>query len=506
MTIPEIKNKDGKVYYDFKFYKKGGMGEIYKGTELETKENVILKLVIVDNPDEEELFMREINASSSLSHKNIVKTLATGKITIDAIIYVYIVQKYYPSGNLRSYIKPNIPLNECISMMFDILNGMKEVHKYIIHRDIKPENILVDSDGRLLITDFGLARYIDEKTRTKSFKGSGTIPYMAPECWTGDKNTASMDIYSLGIMFFEIFTGKWPYDVKTETEWKDCHLFTPLPDISHYRNDLSVKLKQIVQKMTSKKISERYKSIDEILEAFHEAKKLNDEEVNDVERLAALGNKVIQKKEAANLRELQELERKKNQKKLLNYHITELFNKFIVKADAINDRFEKEKITINKQSYDENTTNRSLYMTFNGKGIRIIFIDYDVIEKQEKTRRENIKRFQKDRYGEVMYPLNASFLEANNIVLIGLAETNYKIGEVEFGYNLLLKMEKDENYGNWFIMSFKSNTPPEPNFAIDLSVFCDVYEELKHNHSLTEEYRKFGDEDVSALFEKMFLS
>jgi serine/threonine protein kinase len=500
MTIPKIKTKDGKVYSDFNFYKKGGMGEIYKGIESATKENVILKLVIVDNPDEEELFMREINASSSLSHKNIVKTLTTGKIIIDNIIYVYIVQKYYPSGNLRSYIKPNIPLNECISMMLDILNGMKEVHKCIIHRDIKPENILVDSDGHLLITDFGLARYIDEKTRTRSFKGSGTIPYMAPECWTGDKNTVTMDIYSLGIMFFEIFTGKWPYDVKTETEWKDCHLFTPLPDISHYRNDLSVKLKQIVQKMASKKISERYKSIDEILETFHEAKKLNDKEMNDVERLAALGNDVIQQKEVANLLRLQEVERKENHIKLLNYHITELFNKFIEKANAINNRFEKEKINISEHSHNGSSTERNLQMMFNGKGIRIIFMDHKIIEKDKKKWRENPRQF----HGGYMFPINDSFLKANNIVLVGLAETNFQIRGIEFGYNLLLKMEKDEGYGDWFIMSFKENiTPPKPAAAIEISTFCETYEQYKNDPRFTGEYRKFEDKDISALFEKI---
>jgi serine/threonine protein kinase len=218
MTIPEITNADGTKYSHFVFYKKGGMGEIYKGITKKNKEEVILKLIAIDDPSDEELLMREIDVSSALSHPNIVKTLSTGKIEIEGINYLFIVQNYYPAGNLRFFLRKDIPLEKCIAMMLDILSGMKEVHKHIIHRDLKPENILVDSDEKLLITDFGLARYINEKTRTKSFKGSGTIPYMAPECWTGETNTISMDIYSLGILFFEILTGVLPYNARTESD------------------------------------------------------------------------------------------------------------------------------------------------------------------------------------------------------------------------------------------------------------------------------------------------
>jgi serine/threonine protein kinase len=274
MTIPTITNTDGTKYSHFVFYKKGGMGEIYKGITDKNQEDVVLKLIAIDDPTDEELLMREINVSSSLSHENIVKTLSSGKIDIEGVEYLYIVQNYYPAGNLRALIKKGIPLEKCISMMSDILNGMKEVHKYIIHRDLKPENILIDSNGHLLITDFGLARYIHEKTQTKSFKGAGTIPYMAPECWTGETNTIAMDIYSLGIVFFEILAGVWPYNAKTESEWKDCHLFTPLPDISTYRNDITVKIKQIMQKMTNKRVSDRYKSVDEIINAINEPSNL----------------------------------------------------------------------------------------------------------------------------------------------------------------------------------------------------------------------------------------
>jgi serine/threonine protein kinase len=506
MTIPEITNAEGAKYSHFVFYKKGGMGEIYKGTDEKEQKDIVLKLIAIDDPNDEELLMREVDASLTLSHANIAKTLSTGKIEIESIKFLYIIQNYYPAGNLKSVIKKDISLQKCLSMILDILNGIKEVHKYIIHRDLKPENILLDSDGHLLITDFGLARYIGEKTQTRSFKGSGTIPYMAPECWTGDANTISMDIYSLGIVFFEILTGTWPYNAKTESEWRDCHLFTPLPDISTYRSDITVKLKQIIQKMTNKRASERYNSVDEIITAINESIKLNDSEMRDADRLATLGNFAMQQKNAAELRTTQENERIKNYIKSLNYQVTELFNKFIENANAVNARFENGKIDISEQSYNKNNTERKLILTFNGKSIQILFSSYESVENYEQKLREQSINFQKQKYRMILRPPGESFLKTNEIVLVGLAETSFKIGKVEYGYNLLLKKQKEAHYGEWYIMSFKENTtPPEPCFAIALSSFFNEYENFRGHPLFTMEYRPMKDSDIISLLEKIVI-
>jgi serine/threonine protein kinase len=504
MTIPEITNVDGTKYSHFVFYKKGGMGEIYKGITIKNKEEVVLKLIAIDDPSDEELLMRELDVSSALSHPNIVKTLLTGKIKIEGINNLFILQNYYPVGNLKTFLKKDIPLEKCIAMMLDILSGMKEVHKHIIHRDLKPENILVGNDGKLLITDFGLARYINEKTRTKSFKGAGTIPYMAPECWTGETNTIAMDIYSLGILFFEILTGVLPYNATTESDWKDCHLFTLLPDISTYRNDITVKLKQIILKMTNKKILDRYKSVDEIISAINDSIKLNDDELRDVDRLAALGSFALQQKNAAELKRAQENEHTKNYVKSLNYNITNLFNNFIEYANAVNVSFETEKIVISEQKYSDNTTNRKLTLTFNGKSIYIQFTNYDRIEKYEQNIRKQSIDIQKQRYGMILQSPKDSFLKTNGLVLVGLAETAFKIGKTEYGYNLLLKMQKENPYGEWYIMSFKENIiPPEPSFAISLSSFFTEYEKIDYNPYYTMDFRPINNSDYVSLLEKI---
>jgi serine/threonine protein kinase len=506
MIIPEISTSDGLMYTGFSFFKKGGMGELYKGFEKDSKKEVILKLIPIDSPDEESLLGRELDASVHLLHDNIVKTLSIGKLNINNFCFLYVIQEYYSSGNLRLIISKNIPLSECYRMMFDILEGMTEVHKYIIHRDLKPENILLDRDKRLYITDFGLAKYINERTRTRSFKGAGTIPYMSPECWTGEQNTISMDIYSLGIIFFEILTGEWPYKAATETEWKECHLFSTFPDISNYRNDVTIKLKQIIQKMTYKKASERYKTVNEIISALNESISLDAESASDAERLAAIGNFAMQKKAAAELQHSKDLEQISTWKKLLGFHVEDIFNKFIEKVNAINERFETSKIIIEKKLSKEIISENFLKLTFNGKSIRIKFSEYNSVEKYEKNMKEQSINFQQQHYGMIMQSPDDSFLKKNNVILVGLAETNFKVSKFELGYNLLLEKDKNLDYGEWFIMSISENvSPPTTSFGLDISIFFEKFEGFRSSSWHTVQCRKFEEKDILNLLEKILL-
>jgi serine/threonine protein kinase len=505
MTVPDIRDENGNLYSQFTFYKKGGMGEIYKGIEKKSNQEIVAKLILIADPTDKELLVHELESSLHLSHKNIVKTYSSGEITIDGNNYLYIVQKYYSLGNLRSFIRANIPIEKCISMIMDILSGMEEMHKIIVHRDLKPENILIDSDKHLCITDFGLSKYIDEKTRTRSYKGGGTIPYMSPECWMGDSNTKAMDIYSAGIIFFEILTGKHPYTATTEYEWRNKHMFTPMPDISAFRSDLNTKHKQIIQKMTAKNISDRYSNISDIISALNEAIKLSRDTAQDIERLAAIGNMSIQKLNAEKLRIAQEAEKTDNWIKLLNYHITDLFNKITDKANAINERFEDSKIDVKPSPVNEASTNRNLTVSFNGKSIIIKFMNYNIIERYEKEYHDNSINFQKRMYqGFVLQPPGKSYLEENKIVLVGIAETTFKIGNCEYGFNLLLKKQDNSTYGEWYKMVFSKNIQPtETSFGLDLNIFFKEYEKHKGNPFYTVKFDKLTDQDTTNLMEKI---
>ena len=507
MTIPEITDGDGVKYGNFTFFKKGGMGEIYKGQEINTGKEVVLKLVVIDIPDEETLLQTELEVSKKFSHENIVKTLHTGKIEIEGNNYLFVIQQFYPSGNLRYLIKENIPIEKCFIMMLDILGGINEIHKVIVHRDMKPENILVDSCGRLLITDFGLAKYIDEKTRTRSFKGYGTIPYMAPECWTGDTNTISMDIYSLGIIFYEIITGHLPYTAKTEMEWREFHLFTPLPSISSYRSGMTIKFDQIIQKMSNKRPSHRYKTVGEIIVAVNEAKTINATEMNEAERLARLGNFELQNQKAQELKAIQETQKTDEWIKFINYEITELFNNVIEKATAVNKRLEDGKIKFSEQLSDKGTTSRKLTLIFGSKSIIFKFTNHDAVERHNTDYKERYLGFQRKNYGMVIESPENCFLKTNKIVLVGLAETGFNIGDKQYGFNLLLKKLDDSNYGEWQIVQFSENiTPPKTKFGINLPDFFDSFEKIRYSSFHTMTFRNLKDSDIFSLLEKIFFN
>lgn len=507
LTIPVIEGPNGQKYSHFVLYKKGGMGEIYKGYEENTKENVVIKLIAILDSGEEELLLRELNACKSFSHENLVKTYLTGKIDIDGLDYLYIIQKYYPNGNLRSQIVENTPIEKCFSMFNAILSGMEEIHRSIIHRDLKPENILVDINGHLAITDFGISKYIDEKTRTKSFKGYGTTPYMAPECWMGDSNTIAMDIYALGIIFFEILTGRHPYKANNDEEWRNCHIFELIPNISTYRSDINTKLNQIIQKMTAKKPIERFNNISEIKLSLNDAMRLQLSNSQDIEYLAAMGNAKMQQVKASELKVQQEAQKMEEQIKLLNYHITELFDKVIEKVNAINERLETGKIAIQKSSEKTNDTNRTLKLIFNEKGVTFKFTNFDSVDKYNKRHYDDSIKFQKERnQGFIMQSPRKTYLEENSFVLVGLAETTFKIGTIEYGFNLLLKKLQNENYGTWYKMVFSENVQPaKTSFGINLPVFFTEYEKLIHSSWHSMKNNELNDDDIMELLRKIMM-
>ena len=223
MNIKSLKGpKSDNQYQEIDFFKKGGMGEIYTATDFENKVSKAIKVVSIENNDEHKLLVSEFMIATSLNHANIVSTEYFDEFEVKGVKYIYCVMPFNKSGNLRDFLKSQtkiIDLRKSINLMIDLAYGLEEAHKQVIHRDLKPENILLDENGKLQICDFGLAKLIDAKTRTRTFKGSGTLPYMAPECWMYDSNTKCMDIYSLGIIFFEILTLQLPFRGNTEQEF-----------------------------------------------------------------------------------------------------------------------------------------------------------------------------------------------------------------------------------------------------------------------------------------------
>lgn len=500
MNIPSIQ-KDNHIFDDFKYFTHGGMGEIYRGLDKTNNSEVILKLIPIDDSSYEKLLKTEIDVSIGFDNPNIAMTRHGGKIELEGTQYFFLIQDFYKNGNLRKQIKEGQSFDKCFSQILDILNGMKDISSKIVHRDLKPENILLDDENHLRVSDFGLAKYIDEQTRTKSFKGAGTRPYMAPECWTNSQNTIAMDIYALGIIFFEIITGKMPFIGNDDLEWSQLHMFTPMPSVLDFRSDCPVKVNQIIQKMTAKRFSERYKSIDEIIEAFTQAIELQKSTNEAAQKLALLGNSTIQRHSEQELKKLKEQEEFENFKKMIDFHVNELYSRMNNIVESVNENLESNKIKCSERNTLRGISPRSMEFSFMGKSISFSFCGYSGISNNEENHKQEVINYwkRKNPYGFVAYHEEPeTFFKKKNIILIGVAETNFKIKNglgnlVEYGFNLALVKKTDEQYGTWYKIAFLPNHQ-HPCCAVEMNHLLKEYDKYIHDSWSTVDFSILDDE------------
>ncbi|MGK0256492.1 MAG: serine/threonine protein kinase [Arcobacteraceae bacterium] len=503
MQLPNLNGQNQEEQYsNLTFLDKGGMGQVYKAYDSVNKIEVAIKLIPIRSEEEEELLSREIKVSKEISSGNLVKTYYTDKITINDTEYFYIVQHFYPNGNLRKKIHKDIPFEVCLNMFLNLLNGLKELHTKIIHRDLKPENILIDNDNNLVITDFGLAKFIGEITKTRSFKGAGTIPYMAPECWLMEENKIQMDIYSLGIIFYELLTGEFPFNGNTEKEWQDSHIFEPFPNIDMKRKGIPTKIKQVILKMTNKRANERYSNVEEIISSIQESIE-QDKEINiELEKLASISHKKTEEIRAEQLKLKQEEQKKQEYKKFIDYHILELKNKVQSVVELFNSRIEENKI-----GFSNNNTN-GFSISLNRITGTFDFFDIRIMNMYEKNREETFKQNEIRRYGGILSSLGDSFFKKKNIIYIGRVQTNYQSPDLNerFGFNLLLVKSEKDIYGKWYIASFSDNGISQRNrkdFGLDLDSFFTEFEKCFSMHVLTVSFRELEDKDIYRVIEEI---
>jgi len=146
-------------------------------------------------------------------------------------------------------------------MMIDIAQGVRAINEKLIHRDIKPDNILIE-DKMLKISDFGISKFVDESTRLYTFKGRQHIAYMAPEGWVNERNTYKLDVYAVGLVFFQILTLQHPLSAKVKdpanmSHWEKAHLYEACPNLRTQRDDLPMSLVQLISRMVAKRPQDR---------------------------------------------------------------------------------------------------------------------------------------------------------------------------------------------------------------------------------------------------------
>lgn len=246
----------------------GGMAKVYRAHDLILDRDVAVKVLRFDFQDDQAAirrFQREALAATELIHPNVVAVYDVG----EDYGMQYIVMEYVRGTDLKQYIKQNNPISfdKVVDIMQQILSAVSLAHRHrIIHRDLKPQNILIDGAGNCKITDFGIAIALSETSITQTNTLLGSVHYLSPEQARGSMATPQSDIYALGIMLYELLTGKVPFDGESAVSIALKHFQSEIPSIREQNPNVPQALENVVRHATAKDPKDRYQTADDMAE------------------------------------------------------------------------------------------------------------------------------------------------------------------------------------------------------------------------------------------------
>ena len=259
----------------------GGMANVYLAHDMILDRDVAVKMLRLDFANDDEFirrFHREAQSATSLAHPNIVSIYDVGE---EDSIY-YIVMEYVFGQTLKQYIQQHSPLqvDRVQDIMKQLTSAISHAHQnHIIHRDIKPQNILIDPNGNVKITDFGIAMAMSATSITQTNSVLGSVHYLSPEQARGGMANRKSDIYSLGIVMFELLTGRLPFSGESAVSIALKHLQSETPSVRRWNPNIPQSIENIVLKATAKDPFHRYNSVEEMEDDIKTA--LNPERLNE---------------------------------------------------------------------------------------------------------------------------------------------------------------------------------------------------------------------------------
>ncbi|HEX7254328.1 MAG TPA: protein kinase [Gaiellaceae bacterium] len=247
---------------------KGGMSSVYKAHDRMLERIVAIKILHPQfTADEEyvERFRREARSVAQLSHPNIVTVIDRGEDGGRQ----YIVFECVEGENLKQLVERtgSIPVRDALVLALQMARALSFAHgRGLIHRDVKPQNVLLNADGQAKMTDFGIARELDVQGVTITGTVLGTSEYIAPEQARGEQVDAQTDVYSLGVVLYELLTGAVPYDGETFVTVALKHVNEPTPSVLERRPDVPPRVALAVERAMAKSPSERFGSMNELVD------------------------------------------------------------------------------------------------------------------------------------------------------------------------------------------------------------------------------------------------
>ena len=251
----------------------GGMANVYRATDVLDNRMVAVKILKTEYSESEEFqrrFRNESKAIAMMSHPNIVKIYDMG--FSDKM--QYIVMEFIDGITLKDFIDSEHVLNwkDAVHFVIQILRALQHAHnRGIVHRDIKPQNIMLLTDGTIKVMDFGIAKFAREESRTATDQAIGSVHYISPEQARGDVTDAKSDIYSVGVMFYEMLTGKKPFDTNNPVSIAVMHMQNVPERPRNINPNIPSGLEEIIMHAMEKDANKRYQSATDMIrdiEAF----------------------------------------------------------------------------------------------------------------------------------------------------------------------------------------------------------------------------------------------
>lgn len=295
--MSDLSGKTLGQYQVIKPIGQGGVAKIYLAYQPSVKREVAIK--VMSSPLQESAgsikrFAQEVEVIAHLQHPQIIPVYDFGEHDDQ----IYIVMAYIRGGTLADRIEQvptGLPIDEIIRLLDLIAEGLDHAHaKGVVHRDLKPNNILMDESGHPYIADFGLAKLTEGKIELTNTMMTGTAAYMAPEIAQSGKSTKRADIYAIGIILFEMLTGRLPFQGETPYKMLSAHIHQPVPDIRKLRPGLPEAVQSVMDKVLAKDPVTRFATTGELTKAFKNAINSEGQTTAPLEKQhATSGNKYI---------------------------------------------------------------------------------------------------------------------------------------------------------------------------------------------------------------------
>ncbi len=351
---------NGEIFKITDFLGKGAFGEVYRavgddsGTVLAVK---LLPVASLATDDSRVSLLNEIRAAAQVTHPNVIRVLYVSD-GAESPVGPHVFMEYASGGTLATLLRAQtqsgvqIPLNRAIEMMIDLAQGARAINHKLIHRDIKPDNILIEG-STLKIGDFGISKFVDESTRLHTFKGGQHLAYMAPEAWQNQTNTFKLDVYSVGLVFYQLLTLKHPpvekvKDPSSFLDWERAHLYEQCADVRTLRNEVPISIAQLASRTVSKRPSDR-PQWDEVLMILTQPETRNAADHPSVKAAVEAVISRKQKDEEKSLKARQQETEREKQLALYQYSCDVLLQQLTPAVQQFNREFQHGQITRDRQ-------------------------------------------------------------------------------------------------------------------------------------------------------------